>query len=166
MEYNRCWVCQMADVLTCEIIDVMSGIHLVRCPRSMMKSVEMDVVHGEVDGEYQMRLRFSAEPRMFERLARNMIGSEPESDEEIQEYATEFFNVLCGRFVSELSLISKTKARFYPTTFGKRSVGCCLDQEDQKYSLYFISEEQEQVQFSWSQGPMFEQREGAECYEA
>lgn len=94
------WICHLADALACEIIKEMAEIPLKRMDTRVHDRM-LDVVHGNIDGEYPMKLLFRAEPRLFGRIAENMIGEQPEDEEETREYAREFFNVLCGRFVSE-----------------------------------------------------------------
>ena len=98
----------MAETLVCEILEVMSDIHLrlAQLQEQEMESRKLEAIYGFVEGDYQIELRFLAEPRMFSRLAQNMAGSQLSSDE-IQEYAMEFFNVLCGRFLSELYKATK-----------------------------------------------------------
>lgn len=149
MKQNGCWISQMADTLTCEIIGTMSGIQLSRCCEPTPSGTEMSAVFATVEGQmYDMQLQFRAEPRMFLRLARNMIGGEPEDFSEVEDYAAEFFNVLCGRFVSELCRISRTTAKFTPTKYEPvpRELGT---EKGRIKTLYFVSENQERAQFSW-----------------
>lgn len=158
-ECLNCWIPQMADLLVYEVVEQMSGIQLGSCSRSDERDGEMETVYGLVEGEYQMHLRFRAEPRMFSRLAKNMIGEDPQDQEEIQEYATEFFNVLCGRFVSEIYRSTKLSGRFLPTTYGARPNGVRPNEDDGECTRYFLSEEQELVEFSWSR-----YSEGKHCW--
>lgn len=96
-----------------------------------------------------MKLRFLAEPRMLSRLARNMLGSEPEEGE-AQEYAMEFFNILCGRFISELYKATETTARFFPTRYEASLNPTGLGEDTSLSTVYFISDEQELAAFSWT----------------
>lgn len=152
-ECVNCWIPQMADLLVYEVTEQMSGIQLGSCPELEGKATEMETVYGLVDGEYQMQLRFRAEPRMFTRLAKSMIGEEPQDPEEVQEYATEFFNVLCGRFISEIYRNSKLAGRFLPTAYGKAPEETHSGADEPVCSRYFLSDEQELVEFSWSKNP-------------
>lgn len=139
----------MADALTCEIMDVMSGIRLSRCCEPTPSGMQMSGVFAVVQGQrYHMQLQFRAEPRMFLRLARNMIGSEPADSAEVEDYAAEFFNVLCGRFVSELCRASRTPARFTPTLYEPVPRELQAGKSKVK-TLYFVSENHERAQFSW-----------------
>ena len=148
MERNG-WVALMADTLTCEIMDVMSGIRLSRCRDPAPDGTAMSSVCAYVRGRhFDMQLRFQAEPKMFWRLARNMIGGEPESAEEVSDYASEFFNVLCGRFVSELCRVTRAPARFTPPQYNPEPAP--FEKRADMRTLHFVSEECERAQFSWS----------------
>ena len=144
------WVIQMADTLTCEIAEQMCGIRLNSRTQEGRSVPPMDVVYGVVEGRYRMHLRFRAEPRLFCRLAENMIGAPPESMEEVQEYATEFFNVLCGRFISEIYRQTKLSARFYPTRYRRASATPNLEERDTVVTRYYVSEQEELAEFSWA----------------
>lgn len=153
--YDSKWVNTMAETLVCEIIELMSGIKLQDNPSWIqeVKGRKLDAIHGFVDGDYQIELRFLAEPRMFSRLARNMIGSEPRADE-VQEYAMEFFNVVCGRFVSELYKVTHTSARFFPTRYEAAPDVKDLRGKVPLNTVYFISDQQELAAFSWTATPI------------
>ena len=143
------WVGDLAEDLTREITMKMAGIHLVRCDDRSKTDTEKDIVYGFLDGEQTMQLQFAAERAFFHRLAAGIIGDEPEDDEEVREYAAEFANVLCGRFVSEICRATNTAARFRPTVYGGGEVIC----EDLQ-TVRFISDRQEDITFSWSRDAM------------
>ena len=150
------WVKKMAEALVCEILEVMSDIHLRLAQRQEeIENRKLEAIYGFVKGDYQIGLRFLAEPRLFSRLAQNMAGSQL-SSEEIQEYAMEFFNVLCGRFLSELYKAANTAAKFYPTKYELYPNLMCLKDQDILSTLYFISDEQELAAFSWSAKPIID----------
>lgn len=147
---QECWVPEMADLLVREVVEQMSGIQLGSCPPGSAQPMDMDVVYGLVDGEYQMNLHFKAERRLFNRFARNMIGGEPQSEDEVREYATEFFNILCGRFVSEIYHSTRMAARFLPTQYGKSFDKGTPEPEKVFCTRCFLSDEQEFAEFSWT----------------
>lgn len=124
----------------------MAGIHLLRIDDVHPSDVKKDIVYGYLDEEKTMQLQFSAEKTFFYRLAKNIIGEEPEDEEEVQEYAAEFANVLCGRFISELCRASNTVARLRPTVYG----GAENQNYEKLQTIHFISDRQEDVSFSWS----------------
>ena len=149
MASNDCWIYQMASRLTCEILEVMAGVKLTKWPTGD-SSTKMDTVYGLVSGKDDIQIQFEADPKLFARMARNMIGGEPEDEFEVQEYAAEIFNVLCGRIVSELCDASKTVLHFRPIEYKAYS-----DEEPMEYShaldtLYFKSDNDEFARLSWS----------------
>ena len=113
------------------------------------KERDIDAIYGFVEGDVPMKLRFLAEPRMLSRLARNMLGSEPEEGE-AQEYAMEFFNILCGRFISELYKATETTTRFFPTRYEALPNPTGLGGDTSLSTVYFISDEEELAAFSWT----------------
>ena len=108
------WVSQLADAMVREITRKMAGIDLRSVPPTapeLAARPRTDAVYGLVDGEHPIQVQFRAEPRLFTRLAKNMIGEAPEDGEEVREYAKEYFNVLCGRFLSELYRMANVRVR-------------------------------------------------------
>ena len=147
-QLNEPWVSRMADILVFEILEQMSGIRVkTGCERASAEET-MDTVYGLIDGEYRMELRFRAQPSMFRRLTENMMG-EPPQEEDVRDYAEEFFNVLCGRFVSEIYRTTKMKGRFLPTQYGKPLKVLAAEEWSSSCTRCFVSEEKELAEFSW-----------------
>lgn len=145
------WVNQMARALVCEIAQEMSGIELSDCV-SLPEHVrldELDAVYSLAVGNYRMQMQFRAQDSMFFRLAKNMIGDEPEDQFEVQEYAVEFFNVLCGRFVSELSEANQRMACIAPPQY-ETSPNVTELVIEPLHTLCFMSEDRETAVFSWT----------------
>ncbi len=140
----------MAQQLTCEVMEQMAGIRLMPIDDPSGSQCELEIVYGSLEGEGILQLQLAAEQKLFQRLAKNIIGDEPEDEEEMKEYAAEFANVLCGRFVSEICRATKTAAKFRPTVYGVKPPG----DEEPLQSVRFISDRQEQVMFSWSRDTM------------
>ena len=92
-------------------------------------------------------MRFEADWELFARLARNMSGTPPDDGEEIEAYATEIFNIICGRFVSELYTLTGQKARFLPATFGDT---VDLDANNLINTVRFTSDKNEGAVFLWT----------------
>jgi len=148
---DHTWVNQMAQELVREITQQMSGIELNNCDAlpSDVNLEELDAVYSLAVGKYQMQMQFRAQDSMFFRLARNMIGDEPEDHYEVQEYAAEFFNVLCGRFVSELSEQNHSLACIAPPQYECPPDVTELITEP-KHTLCFMSSDRETAVFSWT----------------
>lgn len=139
----------LAEALTREILEESAGIRL--SPREgEAKGVPLDAVCGVVDGGFRTQMQFRAEPRLFRRMACNMVGEPVDSEEEIHDSATEFFNILCGRFISEIYRQTHIPASFYPTRYVEAEEVPELGRSEQLETLRFISEERELAEFSWT----------------
>ena len=154
-EYLMDWVEQMAESLVYEIVEQMSGIVLRRSEpwERLSEGMEIDMITGRVSGDFQIELHFCAQRALLIRLTKNMVGYEPD-EEEAQEYAMEFFNILCGRFISELYKASKTSARFFPTEYDRTPERGMPKQNAEDKTVYLISEQQELAAFSWTAAPV------------
>lgn len=149
MKYS--WVCHMADILVREILGQMCKIHIDRGPDRRETAIPLDAVCGDVDGEYQMQLEFRAEPGLFKRLTENMMGTSEDMDV-VRESAREFFNTLCGRFISEIYRATGVGARFYPVQYEPAEDGEPMEWDGPVHTISFISDKQEYAEFSWTQG--------------
>lgn len=157
MEVNKdSWIYHMADILVREILDQMSTIQLEQCSAQNKAEIPMDLVSGQVDGDYQMQLAFRAEPKLFRRLAENLLDETPVESEMIRESAREFFNTLCGRFISEIYRETKAAGRFYPVQYEPAPGNMGHIGDEPVNTIYFISDEQEHAEFSWPQKTMDE----------
>ncbi|MBR2131751.1 MAG: response regulator [Oscillospiraceae bacterium] len=146
------WIYDMAEDLACEIMSQMAGIQLVRTEKDSLSDKKTDIVYAFLDGDKVLQMQLAAEPKLFYRLAKNIIGDEPEDEAEIQEYAAEFANVLCGRFVSELCRMIKIAAKFRPTAYGAPPPQPVHHLD----TLHFLSDESEEITFSWDRESMKE----------
>ena len=156
---DRTWVSHMAEHLVCEVADVMGHINLSCESPPIIEDLtnrEMDVLCAVIGGDCTFDMQFFADRTLFCRFARNMIGAEPD-EEDVQEYATEFFNVLCGRFVSGLVGGSGAKIKLMPIKYELPKVWS----QPAEYAvgtqwLKFISDAQECAVFSWTPMPIEE----------
>lgn len=148
------WVREMARALVQEIAEMMAAVTLAPAVAPLPEAApRLEAITGYVEGDYRIELRFLAEPAMLRRLAENMMGA-PAGEEEVREYAMEFFNVLCGRFISELYKATGTSARFFPTRYELcPDISALADQLSMR-TVYFVSEKGELAAFSWSSAPV------------
>lgn len=142
----------MAEQLTCEIAQSMAGILLQPCPppKAGIEQQKMEAIHGTIGSDNEMQVQLRAESGLFTRLTRNMIGKDPKNAEEVREYAVEFFNVLCGRFVSELHEMIHAPIQLFSIEYELLPEGNSLGKEGTVTTLWFISEEEEIAAFSWT----------------
>lgn len=148
---NEEWVGEIAGELICESIMQMSAIGLKRVPElpEQAEARHLYAVYGETVGAFNIRMQLRAEWPLLERLAGNMKGESLEDQLEIEEYAMEFFNIVCGRFVSELYHVTGESARFLPTVFETPGCVTALDGAESINHVKFISDNNETAVFSW-----------------
>jgi hypothetical protein len=133
----------------------MAGIEMQRQPNTgQTPKTQMDTVYSKVDGDYQLEVWFRAEHRWFKRLACSLLGEDTEDETDIQEAADEFFNVLCGRFVSELCRTTHFPARLDRPRFITDTEENGVPAENTRSILRFVTENQERAEFSWTREPM------------
>ena len=154
---DTAWVSLLAEQLICEIADQMGAIRL-SCERSVPRceadNREMSVMSARVGGDYSISIYFVAEHSLFVRLARNMLGKEPE-EEDVHTYAGEFFNIVCGRFISELINKADISVRLMPVDNEPQNAEKTLNEKLVK-KLHFISDMKEYAVFSWTYLPIEE----------
>jgi len=154
---DTAWVSLLAEQLICEIADQMGAIRL-SCEQSASRDEtsnrKMSVISAEIGGDYNISIYFLAEHSLFLRLARNMLGEEP-GEEDVRIYVGEFFNIVCGRFISELINKADISVQLMLVDGELQSAEEILKEELIK-SLYFVSDMKEYAVFSWTYLPIEE----------
>lgn len=149
---RRQWIKTMAEQMVCEIARNMSGVHLSTAVIQEPKDKPLAGVYAQVGGDYTFRVQFLAEEELFVRLAKNLMGDDL-TKEDIEDYAVEFFNTLCGRFISEIINETHIKARLLSIRYEfpplKEDI---LEQAVQ--SVAFTSEMNEYAVFAWASLPV------------
>lgn len=145
------WIEQMAQKLACEITEQMANIHLTRVPKvgKFEEQMVMVGVCALVGGDNTFSVRLCSEKSLIVRLVRNMTGLEAD-DEDVRDYAMEFFNTLCGRFISEIINKNKMKARILSINYESPLEWKKQGQEEKFVVLDFVSEENEYMSLSWN----------------
>lgn len=78
---------------------------------------ETCTVYTAFNKGYHTSLSLCAESSMFVRLTQRMMGREKVTAEEVEIFAKEFFNVLCGHIATQLYQTTRVPARFDPPLF-------------------------------------------------
>jgi chemotaxis protein CheY-P-specific phosphatase CheC len=146
----------MAEALVYEVLEQMAGITTLCQPSRKVPTVGMDTVYGHVTGDFRMEVQLRAQPSLFHRIASNIIGGDPESVEEVEEYATEVFNVLCGRFISELCSVTHTVIKFRPPLYKTAAETAKMGAGEPLSMLLFETDNKEPIEFCWSKDAMIQ----------
>lgn len=78
---------------------------------------ELFTVYAVFERGYSTCLSLCAESAMFVRLAQGMMRRQDVSRGDVEAFAKEYFNVLCGHIVAQLYRETKIPARFSPPAF-------------------------------------------------
>ena len=148
-ETQDAWVSDMADNLVREIMEQMADIQLSSVSVCGIGSKQMIGVRIWVDGDYKMQMSFFAERNLFYRFTKNMIEEEP-TDEDVRDYAMEFLNTICGRFISEI--VNQIHIKVQMMAVEERVLERWTAPEDINFvrAVGFVSDAQEYAVFSWT----------------
>lgn len=151
MKYDKKWVELLAEQLVVDVADWMTGLHFVCKHQDQPQSFGQNLheVCAQAKGDIQIVMQFWAEPQFFHGIAFKICGGEPQDDEEIQECAIEFMNVLCGRFISAICSDMKIKLFFSTPDYRVPPSVDLLREEEESSVLNFCNEEYGEVIFRW-----------------
>jgi hypothetical protein len=144
------WIADLAKYMVSEVLEEWAGIS-VSISEEAVPTTRMDTVFSHVDGDCSIEVQFRAEPSVFYQMARNILEEEPESPEEVREFAEEFFNVLCGRFIAEICTARDLSIRLHPPTYQTADVGArAIGFREPQAAVFFQTDQKELAEFSWS----------------
>jgi hypothetical protein len=148
------WITQTAEAMVREILKQMANVQVRLLSASQKQAgVTMDDVYDHIYGDRQMEVQLRAEPELFYRMAKNIGGTDPQDEDEIADYATEIFNVLCGRFISEICNRDHISMRFNPPQYRKSSYVSRTEGNETLHTLSFRTEKEELLEFAWGEQP-------------
>lgn len=78
---------------------------------------ELYTVYTVFERGFRTCLSLSAEASMFVRLTQGMMGREDVTARDVEDFAKEYFNVLCGHIMARLFRETRIPARFSPPVF-------------------------------------------------
>ena len=104
---------ELKHVLNCSIQDVTSrfaGIELTEGDAAL--SDDICTVHTILEGNCRGALLLCADTALLTRVAQKIMGSENVTLRDIEDVATEYFNVICGRVVAGIFQTTRVSSRF------------------------------------------------------
>lgn len=149
------WIQELAEKLVREVSDQLADIHLESTAEFPWDDLpgEHAVVFGLVQGDYELHIQLLTEWRLLYRMTHNMMGEDPDS-EDVREYALEYFNIICGRFISEIVNRTHISVKLLPVRYEMSSQSPILTPDEQISTIYCLSDQQEQLIFSWTSMPV------------
>lgn len=106
-------ICDMTQKITQNV----AHIDLTLCDMEPDPHCDLCSVYTTLSGGYSSCLVLCAERTFFHRLTENILGHPTDDPEDLEEYAKEYFNVLCGRLVGEIYRVTGQGAKFHPPCF-------------------------------------------------
>ena len=109
---------ELERILNCSLQEITSrfaGIHL--CKQETCLSDDVCTIHTILEASHRTVLLLYADVSLLVRLAQNIMHREEVSERDIQDVATEYFNVVCGRIAAGIYQTSHVASRFQPPSF-------------------------------------------------
>lgn len=143
---------QIFDQVTREVTQRTAGVCL---HGGGSPSGELCTVYTTFQKGCWVGLSMCAERSLFARLAQGMLPGGQVSERDMEDFTKEYFNVLCGRIISEMYLETKAASRFEQPVF---CVGRRVPQGHQEhFSLRYTSDCAESAEL------VYQMRDSAAC---
>lgn len=99
------------DQVTREVTEKVAGIRL--CEGAADSPGEnICTVHAAFARGFHSSLALCADTAMFTRLTQSMLQEEEVTEQDVEDFTKEYFNVLCGHIASRLFQVTKVASRF------------------------------------------------------
>ena len=109
------------DQVMREITSRMTEIY--PCKGESVLSNDICTVHTTFEGGYSATLTMCVDTALLTRLTRQAIEEEEVSPQDIEDFAKEYFNVICGNIVNKVFQLAHVASRFHIPSFcvGRRA---------------------------------------------
>lgn len=133
---------EMLDRAVCEVTEQTAGIHLnqARTP----PDGEVCTVHITFKNGFQSSLTLCAEIPMLTRMACSALREESLSEQDVEDFSKEYFNILCGRIAALLFQKTKVPARFSVPAFHRGHFE--PEEHSRQFVLTYANEQREGAQ--------------------
>ena len=81
--------------------------------QNMDLSEDVCMVQTTFEGGHQGSLTLCVDTALLTRLAKQVLEEETVAPEDLEDFAKEYFNVICGQIVARLFQLTKTVSRFH-----------------------------------------------------
>lgn len=109
---------ELADLLdeaVREVTEQTAGVQLF--PSGEIPSENLCTVHITFSRGFHTSLTLCADTELVFRMARNALGEEELTQQDMEDFCKEYFNILCGKIAAILFRETKVPARFSIPTF-------------------------------------------------
>ncbi len=98
------------DQVTREVTEQVAGIRLCEGDGSLEE--DSCTVHAAFARGFHSSLALCADTAMFTRLTQSMLQAEDVTEQDVEDFTKEYFNVLCGHIASKIFQVTKVASRF------------------------------------------------------
>lgn len=106
---------EMLDKAVREVTEQAASVKLRPSGHTLGK--DLCTVHISFRKGFHTSLTLCAETALLARMARNALGTEELTTEDLEDFSKEYFNILCGKIAAILFRDTKVPARFSVPTF-------------------------------------------------
>lgn len=109
---NEVDIQKILDDTVRDITKRLAGIDLSVGNWPRRENGEIDSLYTTTKGSYTITIVYHAEQQLLYYIAEKMARRPLEDPGDMEMYAKEYFNILCGRFISQINNLTKSSARF------------------------------------------------------
>ena len=99
------------DLVVREVTEKLAGIRLYEESATLIGK-DSCTVHATFARGFSSSLALCADTAMFIRLTQSMLQEEKVTDQDVEDFTKEYFNVVCGHIASRLFQVTKVASRF------------------------------------------------------
>lgn len=127
------------DQVIREVTEKLAGIRL--CERYTPIKEDSCTVHAAFARGFRSSLSLCADTSIFIRLTQSMLQEEEVTDQDVEDFTKEYFNVVCGHIASRLFQVTKVASRFGIPEF---YTGCYKPaSQKEQFAICYSSEKNE-----------------------
>lgn len=104
---------EISNILDCVMRDITSRMVEIRlCEQGEALSGDTCIVQTTFEGGYHGTLRLLADTALMVRMTQQVMEADDVAPQDVEDFAKEYFNVICGQFVARLFQLTKVASRF------------------------------------------------------
>ena len=101
---------EMLDRAVREVTEQAAGVQLYQSGDTLGE--DLCTVHISFNKGFHTSLSLCADTALLSRMARNTMGEQPLTDQDLEDFGKEYFNILCGKIAAYLFRTTQVAARF------------------------------------------------------
>lgn len=106
---------ELLDQAVREVTEQAAGVRLYPSGESLGE--DLCTVHISFNKGFHTSLSLCADTALLSRMARNALGEEELTSQDLEDFGKEYFNILCGKIAAVLFRTTKVPARFSVPVF-------------------------------------------------